>query len=115
MAYRKPFLLALTWGEFWRAGAILGITLALLLHVTIALLGLTLLYQVLERVATRYKGTPAGAQAAMLLAQMRYDEGQTTPVTEYDRERGTLRLGMRSRDRERGIKPRPPAPQEAAK
>jgi predicted negative regulator of RcsB-dependent stress response len=30
----------------------------------------------LERVATRYKGTPAGAQAAMLLAQMRYDEGK---------------------------------------
>ena len=36
--------------------------------------------------------------------QMRYDESQTTPVTEYDRERGTLRLGMRSRDRERGIR-----------
>ena len=36
--------------------------------------------------------------------QMRYDEDQTTPVTEYDRERGTLRLGMRSRDRERGIR-----------
>jgi predicted negative regulator of RcsB-dependent stress response len=30
----------------------------------------------LQRVATRYKGTPAGSQAAMLLAQMEYDQGK---------------------------------------
>lgn len=30
----------------------------------------------LQRVATRYQGTPAGAQAAMVLAQMQYDEGK---------------------------------------
>lgn len=36
--------------------------------------------------------------------QMRYDESQTTPVTEYDREGGSLRLGMRSRDRGRGLR-----------
>jgi predicted negative regulator of RcsB-dependent stress response len=30
----------------------------------------------LQRIATRYKGTPAGAQAAMLLAQMFYDQGK---------------------------------------
>ncbi len=30
----------------------------------------------LQRVATRYKGTPSGVQAAMILAQMRYDEGK---------------------------------------
>jgi hypothetical protein len=36
--------------------------------------------------------------------QMKYDESQVTPVTEYDRERGTLRLGMKSRDRERGMR-----------
>jgi predicted negative regulator of RcsB-dependent stress response len=30
----------------------------------------------LQRVATRYKGTPAGAQAAMLLAQMDYEQGK---------------------------------------
>jgi hypothetical protein len=53
-AVTLPFLLALTWGKFWKAGAILGISLALLLHVTTALLGLTLLYQVLERLATRW-------------------------------------------------------------
>lgn len=30
----------------------------------------------LQRVAARYKGTPAGAQAAMLLAQMQFDQGK---------------------------------------
>ncbi|HJR89207.1 MAG TPA: DUF1353 domain-containing protein [Aeromicrobium sp.] len=59
-----PFLFALTWGQFWKAGAILGISLALLLHVSIAILGLTLLYQVLERVATRW---PRLAVAAAVL------------------------------------------------
>ena len=53
-AVTMPFLLALTWGRFWKAGAILGVSLGLLLHVTIAILGLTLLYQVLERIATRW-------------------------------------------------------------
>jgi len=31
----------------------------------------------LQKVATRYKGTPAGAQAAMLLAQLNFDQGKT--------------------------------------
>jgi predicted negative regulator of RcsB-dependent stress response len=30
----------------------------------------------LARVATRYRGTPAGAQSAMLLAQIHYDQGK---------------------------------------
>lgn len=30
----------------------------------------------LQRVATRYKGTPSGAQAAMLLAQLNYQQGK---------------------------------------
>jgi predicted negative regulator of RcsB-dependent stress response len=30
----------------------------------------------LQRVASRYKGTPAGAQAAMLLAKVEYDQGK---------------------------------------
>lgn len=62
-----PLLIALTWGPFWRAGAILGITLALLLHVTVALLGLTLLYQVVERVTTRWPAV-AGLFAALIVA-----------------------------------------------
>lgn len=36
--------------------------------------------------------------------QMRYDDREVSPVTEYDRESGRLRLGMRSRDRERGMR-----------
>jgi predicted negative regulator of RcsB-dependent stress response len=30
----------------------------------------------LDRIATRYRGTPAGAQAALVLAQMKYDQGK---------------------------------------
>lgn len=30
----------------------------------------------LQRVASRYKGTPSGVQAALILAQMKYDEGK---------------------------------------
>ncbi|HKY58052.1 MAG TPA: DUF1353 domain-containing protein [Aeromicrobium sp.] len=62
-----PFLLALTWGQFWRAGAILGISLALLLHVSIAILGLTLLYQVLERIATRWPMIAVGSALLFVL------------------------------------------------
>ncbi len=46
-----PFLLGLAWGRFRMAGAILGVLLALLVHVTVALLGLTLLYLAIERFA----------------------------------------------------------------
>jgi hypothetical protein len=46
-----PFLLGLTWGRFRVAGAVLGVLLALLLHVTVALLLLTALYQGVERLA----------------------------------------------------------------
>ena len=67
-AVTLPFLLALTWGEFWKAGAILGISLALLLHVTIAILGLTLLYQVLERIATRWPRLGVGMAGALVVA-----------------------------------------------
>ncbi|HWJ80679.1 MAG TPA: DUF1353 domain-containing protein [Nocardioides sp.] len=48
-----PLVLALTWGRFWVAGVITGIALAVLLHVTVALAGLTLLYQALEWLAAR--------------------------------------------------------------
>lgn len=63
-----PFLFALTWGQFWKAGAILGITVALLLHVSIAILGLTALYQMLERLATRWPRTAVGLAAAFVVA-----------------------------------------------
>jgi hypothetical protein len=43
-----PLVLALFWGPFRIAGAVVGVTLAVLLHVTVALLGLTALYRALE-------------------------------------------------------------------
>ena len=66
-AVTLPFLLALTWGQFWKAGAILGISLALLLHVSIAIVGLTLLYQVLERIATRWPRLAVGLAALIVV------------------------------------------------
>ncbi len=48
-----PLLLGLTWGRFAIAGAVTGIALAVLLHVTVVLLLLTALYQLSERVARR--------------------------------------------------------------
>lgn len=59
-----PLLLALTWGRFAVAGAVTGVALAVLLHVTVLLLALTALYQVAERVARR---TPVAGLAAGLL------------------------------------------------
>ena len=48
-----PLLLAGLWGRFAAAGAILGVGLAALLHVTVAVGALTLVYQGVEVVATR--------------------------------------------------------------
>jgi len=47
-AFVVPLVLSLLWGRFRIAGAVVGVTLAVLLHVTVALLGLTLLYRGLE-------------------------------------------------------------------
>lgn len=44
-----PSVLAVTWGRFWRAGVIGGVALALLLHVTVALLAIYGMYLLLER------------------------------------------------------------------
>ncbi|MEV7890412.1 DUF1353 domain-containing protein [Streptomyces sp. NPDC002817] len=40
---------AVTWGRFWKAGAVVGVSLAVLLHVTAALLIISVMYQVAER------------------------------------------------------------------
>ena len=62
-----PFVLALAWGRFRLAGAILGILLALLLHVSVALLLLTALYQAVEWCA-RTVPAAAYATAAVVVA-----------------------------------------------
>ncbi len=71
-----PFVLGLTWGRFRVAGAVLGVLLALLLHVTVALLLLTGLYQAVERLAraapTASAVLGASAGAAALTARPAY-------------------------------------------
>jgi hypothetical protein len=62
-----PLVLALFWGPFHKAGAIVGVTLAVLLHVTVALLGLTLVYRVLEWLTAKAP-TLAMALAGVLIA-----------------------------------------------
>ena len=53
-----PLLLGLTWGRFRVAGAISGVALALLLHVSVALLLLTGLYQAVEALVRRAPWPP---------------------------------------------------------
>jgi hypothetical protein len=52
-AVAVPILLAVLWRSLWRAGVIAGIALALLLHVTVVLVALTVVYQAAEAVARR--------------------------------------------------------------
>ncbi|MGB3828176.1 MAG: DUF1353 domain-containing protein [Ornithinimicrobium sp.] len=47
-----PAVLAIGWGEAWPAGMIIGVALALLLHITIALALLYLAYAALERLVS---------------------------------------------------------------
>lgn len=63
-----PLLLAPLWGRFARAGAVLGVGLAALLHMTIALLLLTLVYQALERLVTHHPTLAARLAATSVLA-----------------------------------------------
>jgi Protein of unknown function (DUF1353) len=48
-----PLALAPLWGPFRIAGAVVGVTLAVLLHVTLALLGLTALSRILETITAK--------------------------------------------------------------
>lgn len=63
-----PLLLGLTWGRFAIAGAVTGIALAVLLHVTALLLAVTALYQLAERVARRTPIAGLVATAVVLVA-----------------------------------------------
>jgi Na+(H+)/acetate symporter ActP len=63
-----PLLLGLTWGRFAAAGAIAGIALAVLLHVTVVLALLTLAYQLAEWSVRRAPRATAVAAAVVVLA-----------------------------------------------
>lgn len=65
-----PLLLGVTWGRFAVAGAVTGIALAVLLHVTALLLVLTAAYQVAERVARRTPIAGLVATAVVLGASL---------------------------------------------
>ncbi|MFC7403666.1 DUF1353 domain-containing protein [Georgenia alba] len=47
-----PTVLSFSWGRLWRAGAIVGVALALLLHVTVAVALLFGVYRLLERLVS---------------------------------------------------------------
>lgn len=47
-----PIVLSVGWGRYWRAGVIIGVSLALLLHVTVVLLLIYGLYLALERLVS---------------------------------------------------------------
>lgn len=55
-----PVVLGLAWGRFRVAGWVMGIGLAVLLHVTVALLVLTGLYQITEKLTDRFEMVVAG-------------------------------------------------------
>ena len=65
-----PLLLGLTWGRFAVAGAVTGIALAVLLHVTAMLLAVTALYQLAERVARRTPIAGLVATAVVIAASL---------------------------------------------
>ncbi len=65
-----PFVLGLTWGRFRVAGAVLGVLLALLLHVSLALLLLTGLYQGLEWLTRRLPGVMMAAAGVVLVVSV---------------------------------------------
>jgi hypothetical protein len=52
-----PLLVSTAWGRRWPVGAITGVALAFLLHVTIVLFGLLLVYWVAEWLVSRPEGT----------------------------------------------------------
>ncbi|SPE99939.1 hypothetical protein [Streptomyces sp. MA5143a] len=47
-----PLLLAVLWGRFWIAGAVVGVSMGVLLYGTVVLLFITGLYQLVEWVMT---------------------------------------------------------------
>jgi Na+(H+)/acetate symporter ActP len=62
-----PLLLGLTWGRFAPAGAITGISLAVLLHVTVLLAAVSLLYRMAEWLVRRAPVAAAAVAVAVTL------------------------------------------------
>lgn len=69
-AVALPAVLSLAWGRFRVAGLVLGIGLALLLHVTAVLLVLTVAYRAVEAVATPRPRLAGAVGAGVVLASV---------------------------------------------
>jgi hypothetical protein len=57
-----PAVLSVLWLRLWRAGVITGIALALLLHVTAAIIGVYAIYWVAEWLVSASQGEKPSAQ-----------------------------------------------------
>lgn len=64
-----PLGLSLLWGRLRKAGAIAGLALALLLHVTLAVVGVYSVYWVLERLASAHEGASPSPKANLEQAE----------------------------------------------
>jgi hypothetical protein len=63
-----PLAISTLWGRLWPVGAITGVALAFLLHVTLAILTLYGIYWVTETAISRPEGTRANAHQSFLRA-----------------------------------------------
>jgi hypothetical protein len=62
-ALAVPLAVSVLWGRLWKAGAIAGVALALLLHVTAAVAAVYSIYWVLERLVSSGEGASPSPQA----------------------------------------------------
>jgi hypothetical protein len=58
-----PLAVSVLWGRLWKAGAIAGVALALLLHVTVAVAAVYAMYWILERIASAREGASPSPKA----------------------------------------------------
>jgi hypothetical protein len=73
-----PLAISVLWGRLWKAGAIAGVALALLLHVTAAVALVYGLYWVAERLVSANEGTSPSPQVN--LEEADHSEGRYLPA-----------------------------------
>jgi hypothetical protein len=66
-----PLLISMVWGRLWRAGAIAGVALALLLHVTVVVAVVYGIYWLLEKLASAPEGASPSPKANLEEADTR--------------------------------------------
>lgn len=73
-----PLAISVLWGHLWKAGAIAGVALALLLHVTAAVALVYGIYWVIERLASASEGTSPSPHVN--LEQADHSQGRYLPA-----------------------------------